>query len=261
VLLDPTITPAASHWFDGSILGILSIGAIWGFFRGVIRQFLWVLSLAAGIFTVWWLHAQLTAGGWQDGRWLYAGCAVIGFGVYWVLRKLCSLLTFIAAMEMTGTRGLLAGLIPSSALVWMAGLVMRWFGAQDHLGDAAAQVKHPSPSFSPPAAVISLWAQARHALDHSFLGRLVGWTDPVTPDAKLKLSKLLVFANHPGAIEKMPHADAMLNALHQPKVQALLVNSRVRSLVAHQDYAGLLREPALDEVLQDSEVQHLLSAL
>jgi len=78
-----------SHMFDGSILSVLAIGALWGFFRGVVRQILNVLALVVGGVATWWLHQQFTQSGWHGDAPLYTS-VFGGIAVFWVLRSACS---------------------------------------------------------------------------------------------------------------------------------------------------------------------------
>lgn len=250
-----------SHMFDGSILSILAIGALWGFFRGVVRQILSMLALVAGGYITWSLHRQFTMNGWHGDAPLYASVAA-GVAAFWILRKLLGLFTFLAAMELTGGWGMLAGLVPSGGLVWVLGLALRWLGAQGHLGDVAnPNGTNPSVASSSPTAVTSLWTQARHALDSGFLGKLVGMTDPITPDSQVKLARLLVMADHRHAMERASNPEAANAALQLPQVQTLLQNPRIRSFIAQRDFAALLNDPMLGHAMQDPQVRQAVSSL
>ena len=252
----PEVATTASHWFDGSITSVLVIGAVLGFFRGVIRQILWVGSLCAGGFFTYWCHHKFGEMGFPPGRALHIASGAAGIVSYWVVRKLSGWIVLLKSLELTGAGGMLAGLVPSGALVWLAGIGLRWFGAQDHLAAVATEVKHPGAGLE----AESLWSEAMHALDGSVLGRVVGWLDPVTPNSHVNLAKLIVIADAKSA-RGFENDPALSKLLQHPKVQSLRKNERVRLLVAHDDYVALLYDRDMNAALADADFKKEVESL
>jgi hypothetical protein len=255
--MSPEIASTASHWFDGSITSVLVLGAMIGFFRGVLRPILWVAALGAGGFAMYWSHIKLGEMGIQSGHILTAASGVAGLVAYWIVRKLTGWMVLLKSLEMTGASGMVAGLVPSAALVWLAGVGMRWFGAQDHLAELSASVKLPDSDMQ---TASSLFSEAKRALDGGVLGRVVGWFDPVTPNSHLNLAKLIVIADAKTA-RIYANDPAISKALQHPKVQALRKNERVRLLVEHNDYAALLYDRDVNAALADAQFKKEVESL
>jgi hypothetical protein len=252
----PEVASTASHWFDGSIGSVLLFGAVFGFFRGVIRQVLWVGAVGAGAYVTYVCHQKFGEMGFPPGRLLLIASGAVGFVSYWIVRKISGWLVFLKGLEMTGASGMLAGLLPSGALVWLAGVGLRWFGAQDHLAELATTVKHPEHRVEE----ISLWSEAKHALDGGVLGRVVGWLDPVTPNSHVNLANLIVIANAKMA-RRFESDPAISKALQNPKLQTLRKNERIRLLVEHDDYAALLYDRDMNAALADADFKKEIEAL
>ena len=253
----PEVASTASHWFDGSITSVLVFGAVFGFFRGVIRQVLWVGSVGVGGFVMSWCHHRFGEMGFQPGRALLITSGFAGCVAYWIVRKVSGWLVFLKGLEMTGATGMFAGLVPSGALVWLAGVGMRWLGAQDHLTELSTAVKQHDKHLETAA---SMWSEAKRALDGGVLGRVVGKLDPVTPDAHVNLAKLIVIADAKSA-RGFDSDPAISKALQNPKVQALRKNERVRLLVEHDDYAALFYDRDFNAALADASFKTEIESL
>jgi hypothetical protein len=250
--------PSSAHWFNGSVFSLVALAAAFGFARGVIKQALWVGGVGAGAFVAYWCHSKLSALGWHSGGPLYLACGVPAYAAYWATRKIAGLLTFLEAIELTGMTGAVGSIIPSGGLIWLAGIAMRWAGSSDHLAETAKVAKtHLAES----TVASSVWSQGIHALDDTMVGRLIASFDPVTPDANMKLAKLLVLTENPHLLREMHQNSAFDKVLGSPKIKALTEHERIKLLIEHEDFEALLYDPDVNAAVADKELSASVTAL
>lgn len=118
-----------NYWLDIVVVGLVVLSALWGLFRGMVREFFSLAAWIVGFYVAWtwggsWLAPQLShdiPAGWRvplASFILFFGCLVIGTLCAFVLRKLLYGIGFGATDRFLGVFfGFLRGLVLIAILV------------------------------------------------------------------------------------------------------------------------------------------------
>ncbi|MBE7567067.1 CvpA family protein [Acidithiobacillus thiooxidans] len=118
-----------NYWLDIVVVGLVVLSALWGLFRGMVREFFSLAAWVGGFYVAWtwggsWLAPQLSHDipvGWRvplASFILFFGCLVVGTLCAFVVRKLLYGIGFGATDRFLGTFfGFLRGLVLIAILV------------------------------------------------------------------------------------------------------------------------------------------------
>jgi hypothetical protein len=145
---------------------------------------------------------------------------------------------------MPGWRAALLSLVPSMAVMWAAGVVVRVAGSLSGM----AHIDRGGGGGAP-------WlARAGEALSGGVIGRFFEVADPVASLERRRLCELLVSYREAGRWDRVRRDPRFEEAVSHPKFRRLLEDRDVRRAVSFSDYARLftlaeVREAAADRSL------------
>lgn len=231
--------------------------------RGALRLIRGILKLAIG-FAVGtyvffkapeWLGAagQSTSGALQAGL-SFVGGALGHLGSGRVLEWLLGGMESVQAQgaKMSAGKSILLSLLPSGALLWMGGVVLRLTGSLSGM----AYVDQGADAVARP------WlAQARAALSQGPVGALFNRLDPVTSPEVVRLCEILVTYRDPARWKSVKTDRSLHQVLNNPKFRRLLDDREVKHAVAHSNYARLFTLPEVRAAAADPELASALRSL
>lgn len=233
----------------------VAVMAVLAVVRGVLRLIRGMLKLAIGF--ALGVYVFLKAPEWLDASVanpstaLLGGLSVVagvighvgsGFALEKVLGGLDSAQATGRSMSMG--KAVLLSLLPSGALIWMAGVLLRLGGSFNGMAqvDLGAEAARP-------------WlAEARAFLNQGAVGRVFNVLDPVTPPEVAHLCELLVAYRDPAHWKAVKADPSLQTVLNHAKFRRLLNDREVKFVVAHSNYARLLTLPEVRTAAEDPDL-------
>ncbi len=253
----------ASAWVTIGGLTFALLLAILAFAYGVVRQLFNMLSLAAGVGVAWYGFRQHL---WlpdssalvQSTDRLLAFSALAGVLAFVLARFALRLLPWLGLVQLAGIagwRGGLLSLIPSSFTLWVGTMSTQWLGNLYGLNNMAALVQEGTRLHS----TLGTWANdARHLLEDSALGSLILKVDPLAMRPTANLTRLLIVWPNPQLFPALAAHPKTGKIFAHPLINELGHDTAVRQAIERKDYTGLLRLPQVEKAARHPELSPLL---
>jgi len=252
--------------------GFMGMMAFLAFFKGVLKQFLSLLSAAAGLFAGWWGFRE--APEMMNGainslspNWLYGISAACGGAIFMVMRVMGNwvieafgfvngITRLFGRRRGFGMTGSLLSLIPSSFLVLGASSALKFGGDVSRIdrtekllaGDKAAYTQQENP--------LAIFAEK---LDQSAIGSLLNKSGQTQRDAEVKLVEILLLSHEPSVWQKLNNDPSFHEIVEHETMSNLLNNSSIRDASRRGNHAYLLNQKRIRRAAADKSISLLLS--
>jgi len=255
--------------------GFMIMMALLGYFRGVVKQFLTLLSAVVGFGSGWWVFRNLpgflSESGLSDmsATTLYGASALAGLVSFGLLRVVTSwignLFGILGVVGKVfgkgggkGLIGAVASLIPSSALVMLTGSALRFGGTVEDLDSTAEVLRDDSGVTERSPGLLSGLSDS---IERTRVGSFLSKKDPTQDERVYKLGELLLLSGDPDVWAKLANRPDTGPAMHLPAVSALFDNENVRRAIQARDGAFLINHASVREVATRNPARSVLDGI
>ena len=266
-LLHVAQTIPASTWVTAGAAAFVAFAAGLAFSRGVLQQLLSMVSLIIAIWVGWYVFTNRTdvfgsAGSQvQTDRLLLfsAGAALLAYVLCKVAVKMLAAMGLIRLVGgMAGWKGLIISAVPSTFLLWIASMGLRFVGDVHGMESAAAVARQGSKV---QAQVASVWDRLGKQMDRSTFGSLAAKMDPFDMRATANLARLLILWPDGTVWQKLAQDPKTNKVLNHERIKKLGADSKVRGCIDKKDFAGLIQLPQVEEAAGHPDLKPVLTGL
>lgn len=249
--------------------GFIAFAAGLAFARGVMKQLLNMVALAAAAMAGWYVftHRDWAVGGGQsvhiptDRLMLFSVGAALAafFAVKAGIHFLAAFGIFKLLGNLNGWKGMIVSMLPSGFLLWLASAGLRLVGNIYGLEHTAEMVDKGKQLESHAA---SFWLKLSQRIDQSSLGSIAARVDPFDMRAIANLARLLILWPEGSVWHKLAAKNQQTNdMLHHPRIQELGRDPKVRKAIETQDFAGLIQLRQVVDAASHPDLEPVLSGL
>jgi uncharacterized membrane protein required for colicin V production len=258
----------SSMWATIGIAGFIAFTAGLAFSRGVVKQLLGMLTLAASVGAAWYVFRHRVqifgaAGLSITTDRLLMLSAAAGLLTYFLCKMGTYFLAAFGLLKMLGGldgwKGLIISFLPSGAFLWISSMVLRLVGSLYGMENAAEIVKKGGEIES---QTKSIWYSLSQRIDNSFLGSLSKNLDPYDIKPTANLARLLILWPEGSMWQQLAtQSPATAQALNHPRIVELGYDEKVRDAIKDRDFAGLMQMKKVEEAANHPELQPVLGGL
>lgn len=157
-----------------------------------------------------------------------------------------------AGQGMGKGKAVLLSLLPSGAMLWLGGVLLRLTGSLNGMAHL---------DLGPEATLRPWLAEARNYLSQGAVGNFFNALDPVTSLEVVRLCEILVTYRDPARWKSVKADPALRAVLNDPKFRRLLDDREVKHAVAHSNHARLFTLPEVRAAAQDPDLARALRAV
>jgi hypothetical protein len=257
----------ASTWVTAGAAAMVAFFAGLAFSRGVLRQLVTMVSLAAAVGVSWFVFQNRAevfgdiAPGLGTDRLLWFSAAA-GVLTFILCKGLVAALAALGLLKLAGTmagwKGMMISTVPSAFMLWVAAMVLRVVGNLYGLETASLVAREGSRL---QAEAGSLWHDVSRRLDRSLIGSITASVDPLDMRATANLARLLILWPDGTEWAKLAREEKTRSLLNHPRVVKLGHDPAVRRLIEGRDFAGLLQHQQVVETAGLRELRPVLNGL
>ncbi len=251
-------------WVTGGATAFVAFLAGLAFSRGVVKQLIGMVCLAAGVCVAWFCFRHRvqvfgpSAVSMGTDRLLIFSAIVggIGYGVARVVIHLLGAIGLISLAGLAGWRGMMLSILPSGFLLWVSAMALRLIGDLYGLETASAVARETTRIESSFGQVAE---SLRKTLDHTMFGGLIANVDPFSIRPTANLARLLIVWPQQRVWQRMIQHPKIARVYGNAEILELGLNPRVRHCIDAKDFAGLMQLPEVERVAARPDLKALLS--